>query len=412
VLPGTAAVVPTELALPAEPPLPESEDAGVTAATAAEQIEEAAIPRRFRYEIKVEARTVYDDNVNLSRQTKRDDTYVQIAPEFYFGIGDINEQYENYISTRYSPSAYFFLNNSDLNTTEHIASLTGQWRIARLAIRLSQDIESIQSANLDVPTTTGGISNQLNLDVGGRRRLSTYATRLDLIYAFTGKMSLRAEADFIVRDYERLTDSTTVAGALGFDYVYGPKLRLGLGVRAGEDYLDEPSPDQSFQQVNVRANYDASEKLRITSSAGVEFRSSEGFGRTRTSPLFTVGATYAPFDGTQLGFAATQRTYNSAVEGGRDFLSTQFVLRARQRLLQRFFLSVAAGLQSQDYDFATDDISADREDNYRFIAPAFDVIVTRYGTVGVYYAHRENDSSNPLFGFEDNQFGLRSTLTF
>ena len=394
-------------------PLPQAEgDAGQVSAGSPEIAEMSATPRRFRYELTVEVRGVHDDNITLSHDNQKSDLYGQLSAEITAGIGDVLETDENYLSLSYTPTGYLFADHSEFNTVEHIARLEGQWRLSRLTLTLGQDVRSIQSANLDVATTTGGVVNETNLDVGGRRRLNTYHTHLDAEYELTGKTSARAEVDFSSRDYEELIGSNTLSGGLGIDYVYGPKLRVGVIGRAGKDFVDSPSPDQTFQDANVRFDYAVTGKFRATGSAGVQFRQSADSESTRVAPIFSAGLTYTPFDATEVVFSARSQTYNSASLVGRDFTSTQFVLRARQRFFQRLYLSLVTGFQNQSYFSTIGGVAAEREDNYFFVAPGIDYEVARFWSAGVYYLHRENDSSTELFGFKDNQVGIRSMFRF
>ena len=395
-----------------EPALPEPESPQAATPVVQQPEELAATPRRFRYAIGVEARSVYDDNITLSHVDRREDFYFQLSPRFVLGLGDLDEKQENYVSVDYSPSAYLFVDNSDFNTLEHIGELTAQWRFSRLTLTARQNLQMVQSANLDVADETGGVINQVNLDVGGRRQLNTYTSQIDAVYDLTGKTALRVELDYYVTDHESSIDSSSVSAAVGFNYKYGPKLSLGLAGRLGRRFVEGASPDGTYEQVNVRWNYDVSGKLRVTGSGGLEWRQSDDTDETRVSPLLQIGVAYAPFDGTELGASVVSRTFNSASEIARDFESTQFVLRARQRLLQRIYLSLVAGYQTQSYHSTISGVSSGRDDNYHFVAPGFDVNLTRFWSAGVYYLRRQNDSSAERFSFNDNQLGFRTTLQF
>ena len=393
-----------ELPLPASPP--------VTASPDQETQEVSSMPRRFRYELKVELRGTYDDNITLSPDNRREDFYGTIAPKIILGFGDVTDRGENYVLLNYSPSAYFFLDNTEFNTIDHIARIDGQWRLSRLTLSLSQDVRSVQSANLDVAASGGGFINQVNLDIGGRQRLNTYSTHFGAAYELTGKTSLRAGLDYSLGDYQDLIGSEIFSGTLGLDYKYGPKLGFGLDFTAGKNFVDPPNPNQTFEQVNLRSNYELTGKLKATGSVGVESRQSDNGGQNQLSPVFQIGVVYQPFDGTEINLSATGQTLNSATLTGQDFTSTQFVFTVRQRLLQRLFLSLTAGYQNQTYFSTIEGLGSEREDNYHFIAPGFDVKITNFLSTGVYYFHRENNSSFTNFSFDDNQFGGRISLTF
>ena len=108
----------------------------------------------------------------------------------------------------------------------------------------------------------------------------------------------------------------------------------------------------------------------------------------------------------------SRRTLNSAVLAGQDFASTTISLAARQRLFQRVYLGLNVGYQNSDYFSTISGISANRNDDYFFVQPTVDVMVTRFWSVGAYYVHRQNDSSFDAFTFDNNQVGFRTVLTF
>ncbi len=413
-LPGNETPAPVAFTAPVEePPLPEPEGPQVITPTESAPEEVAATPRRFRYSVSVDVRGVYDDNVTLSSgENRQDDFYTAVMPQLSLGLGDFEDRQENFVFLNYAPSGYFYFNNSDFSTIEQIGSLSGQWRLRRVTLTLSQDYQSVQSSNLNVADTGGGFSNQTNLDVGGRRRVNSYATRFGASAALSGKTSLRLDASYYVSDPEDLIGSSTLSGGLGLDYTYGPKLSLGFGATAGKQFVDEPSPDTTFQQMNLRATYELTGKIRASGSGGLEFRQSDDGTQDNFSPIFQLGVAYAPFDGTQMDISATGRTQNSASAFGQDFTSTQVVFTARQRLLQRIFFSVSLGIQNQSYFSTATGVSTDRNDNYYFIAPGIDVRITEFWFAGAFYTHRENDSSLPFYTFDDNQYGIRTTLKF
>ncbi len=400
---------PTVETRPPEPPLPVANDSRNF--NLSDQ-EVAATPRRFRYELKVELRGVYDDNVTRASSNPQDDFYVQIAPEIILGFGDLTGHHDNYVLLDYSPSGYFFVDNSNFDTFEQIARIEGNWRLRRLTIALSQNIQSVESSNLDVLGTSGGFVNQTNLDVGGRRRVNTYSTHLDAAYELTGKTSMQAGFDYVLSDYQGLIGSEVVSGTIGLNYTYSPKLSIGLAGTAGRNSVDAPSRDQTFEQINLHSTYELTGKVSATGSVGAEFRQADNGGITHGSPIFEIGLVYQPFDGTEIDLSATRRVYNSAVLSDQDFDSTQLVVSLRQRFLQRIFFSLVGGYQTQNYFSTINGASSSREDDYYFVSPGVDVRITNFWFAGLFFLHRTNDSSLQGFGFENNQVGARSSLNF
>ena len=87
----------------------------------------------------------------------------------------------------------------------------------------------------------------------------------------------------------------TVSGGLYLYYNWLPKLSVGIGGTFGYTWVDDPTTDQTFEQINLRLNYEVTAKLGLYASGGVEFRQFDGNRNTYDSPVFEVGVTYHPF---------------------------------------------------------------------------------------------------------------------
>src|SRR5207249_12233236 len=119
-----------------------------------------------------------------------------------------------------------------------------------------------------------------------------------------------------------------------------------------------------------------------------------------------------PFADTKLLLAAGRRIYNSGFLANHDFADTYFTARFQQRLFQRLYFGLGAGYENSDYFAAKDNVNAPRNDDYWFIEPSVDVLITRWLSAGVYYLHREDSSNIEFNSFDDNQVGVRATVRF
>ncbi len=383
--------------------------------TADPRNEVTAEPRRFQYELKVTVRGVYDDNINLSQTAHESDYYLTIEPILTLGVGNITSREDNYIRFDYAPSLFLFLDHSENDAVQHLIHLEGQHSFGRLTLTLGEEVAILDGTDLRTLSDIASPGSHANLDVSGRTRFQTYNTRLGATYDLTGKTFLSSGIDSLVTDYNSasLISSQMFSGNLFLNYRYSEKIVVGVGGTGGYDFVDNPSPDQSFEQANVRASYQATGKIALNFSGGVEFRQFENNSRGQyITPVFELGATYQPFDGTSMTLSGSRRTFNSGALAGQDFAGTTISAGLKQRLAQRFYFSVSAGYQNSDYFSTVSGVMANRRDNYYFIEPALDFPITRFWTVGGYYLHRQNDSSFQSFKFDDNQVGLRTVLTF
>jgi hypothetical protein len=370
----------------------------------------SAEPRRFHYNLRLTVRGVYDDNIFISHTDRVSDYYFAIEPAITVGFGDIEGRGGNYIRLDYMPSVILFVDHSDENAVEHLIRLEGQYRFSRLTLNLTQEVAILDGANLNSTLDTTGLL--ANIDVSARTRLNLYTTRLRANYELSGKLFLTGEFDASIFDYPDFISSEIISGGLYINYNWMPKVTVGIGGTFGYDFVDDPNPDQTFEQANVRITYQATGKLNFTASGGVEFRQFDGHRGDRITPVFEAGAIYRPFDGTSVTLTAGRRMLNSGFFEDQDFAATYVVLRIQQRLLQRIYLGLATGYENADYFATARGVSATRNDDYYFVEPSVDVLITRYLSAGVYYLHRQDCSTFDFFSFYDNQVGVRATVRF
>jgi hypothetical protein len=367
-------------------------------------------PRRFHYELRLTVRGVWDDNIFISHTNKVSDYYFAIEPEITIGVGDIEGRSRSYLRLDYMPSAILFVDHSDEDAFNQLIHLEGGYNSGRLTLTLFEDIALLESANLNSFFDTTGL--WANTDASAPTRMNIFYTRLRANYQLTGKISLQGEFDSPTYVYPTQISDYTVSGGLYLYYNWLPKVSVGIGGTFGYNWVDAPTTNQSFEQVNLRLNYEVTAKVGLYASGGVEFRQFDGNRNTYDTPVFEIGATYHPFSGTNLSLAAGRRIYNSGFLANQDFASTYVAGRFQQRLFGRVYFGLGAGYENSDYIATDRDVSATRNDDYWFIEPSVDVLITRWLSAGVYYLHREDSSNDDLFSFEDNQVGVRATLRF
>ena len=406
------ALIDPETVAEVNPPLPVAESPDNGSAIAADGADASGIPRRFHYELKLGIRGIYDDNINNGHLNRSSDYTTAIEPSLLLALGDSGPKQENYLLFVYAPSAMIYAEHGENNAIQQLVHLEAQYRFSRLTLNIREDIQMLDGTNLDIATATGTVTDRANLDVSGRTKVNIFNTRLDASYYLAGKTFISSDLGLTINDYNSLISSQAVYENVFLNYVYGPKLTVGVGGGAGYNSVEQPNPDQTFEQAALRVQYQATGKITLNATGGVEFRQFDGNRDTYITPVFDVGATYNIFDGTTFTLNATRNTMNSAVLGGQDFSNTNVIFGVTQRLLQRFAVGVTVGYERSDYFSTIFGIDSTRNDNYYFVQPSVDVAVTRFWSVGAYYLRRQNDSSLDSFTFYDNQFGLRSSLTF
>jgi len=357
-------------------------------------------PRRFHYSLQLTVRGVWDDNIFISHTNRVSDYYFAIEPEITIGVGDMEGRSRSYL----------FVDHSDQDAFNQLIHLEGGYSTGRLRLSLAEDIALLESANLSSIIDTTGL--WANLDASAPTQLNIFDTRLRADYDLTGKLFLHGEFDSYIYFYPNNISDYTVSGGLYLYYNWLPKVSVGIGGTFGYNWVDNPTPNQSFEQVNLRLNYQATAKLGMYASAGAEFRQFDGNRGTYTTPVFELGVVHHPFEDTTITLAAGRRIYNSGFLPNQDFADTYVVARFQQRLFQRLYFGLGVGYENSDYFAAANNVSAPRNDDYWFIEPSLDVLITRWLSAGVYYLHRDDNSNESSFSFYDNQVGVRATIRF
>ena len=366
--------------------------------------------RRFYYGLLFTVRGVWDDNIFLTHNHKTSDYYFAIEPQLTLGLGDVQGRNRSYLRLDYMPSGILFVNHSDEDAFNQLIHLEGGYSTGRLRLTLYQDVALLESANLNSFIDTTGL--WANTDANAPTSLNIFNTRLAAEYDLTGKLYLRGELDSYTYFYPWHISDYTVSGGLYLYYRALPKLSIGVGTTGGYNWVDDPTANQSFVQVNGRLNWEVTAKFGLYASAGAEFRQFDSDRGTYTTPVFEVGLSYYPFEGSTFTLAAGRRIYNSGFEPNQDFTDTYVVGRFQQRLFHRLYFGLGAGYENANYFATTDNVDASRNDDYWFIEPSLDVLITRWLSAGVYYLHREDNSNTDFFSFDDNQVGWRVTLRF
>ena len=386
--------------------------------------------RRFQYNFALTLGTTFDDNVFLETSSlKQSDVFFTIQPSVSlgFGGGEGDTGQGNVIRFTYSPQVLLYADHSELDTVQHFITLSGTYHLPRVTLTGSQGVQVLDSTDVGNPQpynqgsspaglTGTPVSNNpvssLNLDASQRTRLNLYSTSLDANYYVSDKVSYDAAIQFSDSDYQTLLSSSTLSGSFFFNYSPTGKTTLGLGVTGGYLFAEAPTPDQSFEQGNLRFSYAPSPKLLATGQVGLEVRQSSVRGGSDVSPVFELDASYSPFDGTFISLTGNRQTAASAVLGGQDYTLTGFSLSVSQRFFQRVFLRLGVGYSHLDYTAETNDVNAARSDDYYFLQPGVDINVRENVTAGGFYSLRSTTSSQRGRDYTDNQAGMRLSLGF
>jgi hypothetical protein len=376
-------------------------------------------PKLFQWGVRLTVRGVYDDNIFLSHFDRQHDWYVAIEPAITIGFGDIVGRQGSYIRLDYAPSIFLYTDHDDLNGAQHLIRLEGQHGFGRLILGLSQDVQLLNGGHLDrsgLDASAISLAGSINAATSGTTDAQLYETNFSGSYDLSDKTFISGGIIYRRQDFNTLISSDEFSGNLFFNYKYSPRLAFGIGGSGGYRTVDL-GPDETFEQGLLRVQYQATGKIAVNASAGVEVRQFDNFNgfssrSDHISGVYEIGATYQPFDGTVITLRGSSRVLSSATVAFNDFLATNILLGVRQRLLQRVFVGFTGGYEHAHYFDTVPGLNISRDDDYFLIEPAVDVMVTRWFTVGAYWLYRTNESPIARFDYHENQAGMRASFTY
>ncbi len=358
-------------------------------------------PRKFRLLLGLSASAVYDDNIFLEEKNEDSDFNFTLSPSIGAAYGDPQR---NFLELVYTPSFVFFADHSNENAVEHAVSLRASRRTDRWLIQGNFDFRALSGAN------SGDDADRRGERVGERVDRRTYTAGLRGVYSISGKTSLEVGFAASATDYDVFLDTVDVVNQNYLDYLVTGKTTVGVGFGVGYA-KSEGGPDQIYEQANVRVRYTPTSKIAFRATGGVELRQVDG-GENQVNGIFGLGVEYTPFHQTTLSLDAYRRVRPSSVVAETNYVVTGIVLSARQRFLQKFYVTLAAGYENTEYESIADNVNFSRQDDYFFLRPSIDFSIRERMTVSLFYEFRNNESSNQEFEFANNRFGVSFGLTF
>lgn len=357
-----------------------------------------------------------DDNLFISATDRRSDVSFQVSAGLAFGWGNFrtevrqlgpSDRYfeplnltvedvpKNFIFGQYYATASFFAENSDENAVDHDALIAGRWEGGKLTLGLRLRFQTLSGPDIDV---------------GDRAQRTLYGGEITSNYAVSEKTSLEVNVYNRSYDYDDQLDWSEWMVEDWVNYQIFPKTKISLGTRLGVAVVESQS-NQTFEQLVARVVYLPTVKLGFSLDGGVEWRQ-YGSGSDDVFNVFNFSATYTPFDGTQLSANSYRRNSASVSLADENITATGVSARARQRILQRYYLALEGGYQDAAYASTGTAEASGRDDETTYIKPSISFDVTRYLSAEAAYQHRRNESSRPDLSFTENVFSLQLYLQF
>ena len=357
----------------------------------------------WKFVLHGNATATYNDNIFISHSNEQEDFIFTIAPGMAIGRGEFRNELaslgsyetrfnpdrsdivegENYIFVHYVPSVTLFADHSSENTFDHDVTLDGQYEWKRLTLGLKARFQTV---------------NLPDVDLGERFKRNLFTGALTSKYDYSAKTSFELNFFGSIRDNagDRL-DITDYRGQAWVNYQVRPKITLGVGFTYG--YVDvSRGPSQNYEQALMRLRYRATAKVRFDLSAGAEFREIHGLA-SQTNGIFSLGVSYAPFDGTSSYLHSYRRTVTSANVLPTNYDVTGVEAQIRQRFAKRFYFVVTGGYQKLNYESFGSVIQ--RDDDIFYIHPSLGMDITSWLSCELGAEYRQDHSTNQLSSFSE-----------
>ena len=339
----------------------------------------------------------YDDNIFISAN-KRADIYTHVTPLLDFVRGDKTAANANYFNVAVRPTFFFYTRFSNEDRTNWYADALYQHVWERLTASLDQRFEELTDPSIDVGTFF---------------KRDIYTTTASANYTYDDKLSFGGTETqrFSYFDQEAISKTEEWITDLYARYQLGPKLSLGLGPRIGLVDITG-APDQTYEDMLARINYELSEKIGVTAEAGGEVRQFHGAGE-RVFPVFDFAVNYTPFDGTLVSLTGYRNEVISYAEVGDDYVSTAVQANLRQRFLENFYFLLSGGYTVADYQAVGGTTAGgNRQDNYYFINAGVEWDPREWINVSTRAQYSADNSNFVQNSFDDSQINLQIALQF
>ncbi|MEI6351579.1 MAG: hypothetical protein WCP06_10805 [Verrucomicrobiota bacterium] len=358
-------------------------------------------------------RAVFDDNIYVQPKNPTADTIFYLSPGVTLGLFNFEERLlkfqqkdrpatelsrttGNFVLLDYTPTLVRFAHHSAEDTINESALFDSQWEFSKLTIGAL--LSHVKDTSVDI-------------NVGARVKKWEDTAELRASYVLSEKTSLDSTLDYVTDRYVNYQNSKQFRAENWFRYQATPLIQTGLGFIIGQINIEQTQP-QSFQQLLADVSYDATGKLSLHANAGMDFRQFNNSVGNRNTPVFGLGASYTPCEGTLIKLDAYRTVKSSGVLVGENYTMTGMSASIRHAIFSKAFLFTEAGFYVSSFDATTTTPSPPRTDHYYYVKPGILYNVSEWCNLGVYYQYQRNNSTQPSSAFTDNQLTFEASFVF
>jgi hypothetical protein len=295
----------------------------------------------------------------------------------------------------YTPTWTFYSNNHFHNTLDHAVTLTGETSYEDWNFELSQAFTLASDPLVETATQTSQ---------------ETYTTAINASYQFNSKMSANLGVGQNIISADQFNSSREWSTLDWLNYEFWPRLIAGAG--AGFGYVNvETGSDMTYEQLQSRVNWRATDKISLQLHAGGEDRQFLGGANDLLNPVFGAVIQYQPFEVTKISISA-DRTVSPSYFPGQATENTDFTGGLNQRLLGKLFLDLQGGYHVIKYVASTSNTFVNREDDLYSISVQLSYPFARRGSVAAFYQASSNSSTLAGYSYSSSQVGCQISYRF
>ena len=341
---------------------------------------------------------IYADGLQTSPSNHQSTAINEISPGMLINIG-------RHWSLDYTPTLTYYSNRHFQDSLDQSVLLTGGTSYGDWDFGLSQSYafttdQQVETAS-QTPTETYNTALSALWKFGDRMSVNF---GLQQNFQFTSPPGLGGGADPQLNSFQTLDNSRDWSTLEWLNYQFAPRFDAGVGAGVGYVGVDT-GPDQTYEQLQGRVNWRATDKISIQANAGFEeMQFQTGGAGDLFNPVFGAAIQYQPFEQTRISLNASRTVVPSSFQDQVQE-NTSVSASLNQRLLQKFYLDLGVGYNSIDYA-GTAGLGGTRTDNYYFLNARLSHPFLKRGTLAIFFQHTENSSSQPGFGYASNQVGL------
>jgi len=293
----------------------------------------------------------------------------------------------------YTPTLRFYSNKSFHDGVDHAVNLNGQTRYEDWTLGLTQTFSQTSDPQVQTATQTDQ---------------QTFGTGLSANLLLNERMSADFGLNQRINSTTGLQNSRDWSTSDWLNYLFWPRLNVGVGATVG--YLDvDTGSNQTYEGLNARVNWRATDKLGFSVSGGVQDRQFlTGGANDLVSPIFSASIQYQPFKHTQIALTGSRSVGPSDYYTASDVSeSTTVSASLNQRLLKEYNLGFSVTYTETKNTVASQTGAIGQTIDYT----SFNATLSRgfllHGTCSVTYSYTDTQSSTPGYSSRGNQIGFQ-----